>query len=114
MRKECPLEDSEFPKIFNKESDETFTHLPVDVQFQICENQRNLIERLFSSGCRGIITSGFRSPSYNRSIGGSANSKHIWGAAFDIRKEGAVLSSTPEKFGYKVIIETDHYHVEII
>lgn len=38
------------------------------------------------------ITSGYRSPSYNRKIGGSRNSYHMRGMAADIKVEGVAPS----------------------
>ena len=35
-----------------------------------------------------VITSGYRSPEHNESIGGATNSQHIYGKAVDIKVEG--------------------------
>jgi hypothetical protein len=53
----------------------------------LCEKLSRLIERLHQKGVRVSrfwITSGFRTPEYNRSIGGAAYSRHCFGDAVDL------------------------------
>lgn len=53
----------------------------------LCEKLSRLYERLRSKGVkltRFWITSGFRTPDYNRSIGGAAYSRHCYGDAVDL------------------------------
>jgi len=53
----------------------------------LCDKLSLLMERLQAQGVkvtRFWITSGFRTPSYNRSIGGAAYSRHCYGDAVDL------------------------------
>lgn len=67
-----------------------------------------------------IITSGYRSTMYNKTVGGHPNSKHLYGLAIDIRTRHLPdpklifqeIKTTISRFGYKVILENDHIHIE--
>jgi hypothetical protein len=62
-----------------------------------------------------IVTSGFRSPSYNRSIGGQVNSFHQYSSAVDIRLN-SLTDEQIKRFKRENPLfvfhrEKDHYHI---
>ena len=48
----------------------------------------NVVRRAY--GKPMVVTSGYRSPSYNKSIGGSPKSAHCNGLALDVRDDGKI------------------------
>ena len=80
---------SSHPEVYNIPSHEAIANLK-----RVCTWLEVLRERAASpdpSKGRGepiIINSGYRSPQFNRKIGGAANSNHLTGCAADIRTSG--------------------------
>ena len=65
---------------------------------------------------RATVTSWYRSPAINASVGGRENSQHLLGTAIDLRKDkpgfdSAVRLRTNPYL--EVIEEGDHYHIEL-
>ena len=67
-------------KVYNIPSHEAIANLK-----RICPWLEALRER---AGTPIVINSGYRSPQFNRKIGGAANSNHLTGCAVDIRVSG--------------------------
>ncbi len=65
------------------------------------------------------VTSWGRSPAHNQSVGGRADSQHLFWTAADVtwdagtRPELSVLQAEAAKVGLEVDREPDHDHVEI-
>ena len=67
-----------------------------------------------------IITSAKRSPLMNKIVQGAEKSKHLEGKAIDLRTRHLPdpkliyqeIKSEIERFGYQVILEKDHIHIE--
>ena len=59
------------------------------------------------AGIPFVITSGLRTPAYNKSIGGASNSAHLRGYAVDIRvrnsQERAIILDACKKVGFNRI-----------
>lgn len=76
------------------------------------------IERRF--GSRAIVTSGYRSPSYNKKVRGARNSLHMYCAAVDIQVKGVskwdlakYARSLPGRGGVGTYCHTNSVHVDI-
>ena len=76
------------------------------------------VERRF--GKRAIITSGYRSPSYNRSVRGARNSQHMYCAAADVIIPGvskfelaSFARSMQGRGGVGTYCHTDSVHVDV-
>lgn len=76
------------------------------------------IERRF--GNRAVVTSGYRSPSYNKKVRGARNSLHMYCAAADIQIEGVskwelakYARSLPGRGGVGTYCHTNSVHVDI-
>ena len=68
--------------------------------------------RLAFAGLR--VTSWWRSPSKNKRVGGKANSKHLFGWAFDVTPNNPATIDKLRSIGFtKIIPEPDHVHVQI-
>ncbi len=72
-----------------KDGSETPAHLIPNIQ-KLAENLQVLRDFL---GCSIHINSGYRSPAYNKKIGGATFSQHVQGKAADIRTD----KYTPEQ-----------------
>jgi hypothetical protein len=63
------------------------------------------------------ITSGYRTPSHNREVGGVTNSRHLTGQAADLvvaEEHMQPLASVAASFHELLVIrEVDHVHVEL-
>ena len=64
-----------------------------------------------------IVMSAFRTPEYNKKVGGTNNSYHMQGRAFDIRIDGVApieIARHAEKLGIKGIIlyDTGFVHID--
>jgi len=72
---------------------------PADVEANLLR-LAEVLEAIRALGAKPIIvTSGYRSPSLNAAVGGTANSAHLTGLAADINRSG----STPYDFGMDII-----------
>ncbi|KFB10258.1 YcbK family protein [Nitratireductor basaltis] len=76
------------------------------------------IERRF--GNRAVVTSGYRSPSYNKRVRGARNSLHMYCAAVDIQIDGVskwdiakYARSLPGRGGVGTYCHTNSVHVDI-
>jgi len=73
-----------------------------------------LREKLMENGF--IITSGFRTPWKNKSVGGAKMSRHMLGMAFDIkdswgRSHDEIVKVLKASGFRQIIFEGNHYHV---
>lgn len=60
-----------------------------------------------------VITSWYRTPQFNRSIGGDADSQHLFGLAMDIAGPQLVFSlGLARRNGLVAVMERDHLHVQ--
>jgi len=62
-----------------------------------------------------FVTSWWRSPGHNASVGGSRDSQHLIGTAFDvITKTGARAAQINQlrRAGFRVVDELNHIHVQ--
>ena len=78
-----------------KDGSETPAHLIPNIQ-KLAENLQVLRDFL---GCSIHINSGYRSPAYNKKIGGATFSQHVQGKAADIRTD----KYTPEQIHAAVL-----------
>lgn len=68
---------------------------------------------LVDAGLR--VTSWFRTPWHNETVGGVVNSRHQLGLAFDVVPVTSDTKRKLDKIGFaKIINEGDHYHVEVV
>lgn len=95
---------------FNHESYQHFNSLQEIEKSKIIYNQKKLYNLLVKYGCKGVITSGFRSPEYNKKIGGAINSNHLVGMAYDFRLANFFLVRNKE---IRVLKSQNCYHVEL-
>lgn len=82
----------------------------------------NLIQKLESLRriCKNrpiVVTSGYRTPSYNARVGGVGKSQHILGKAADIRVEGIdnrMLANYARIVGFTFVkVYSNHVHVDV-
>jgi hypothetical protein len=71
-----------------------------------------MVRRAWAASDGGIqVTSWWRSPSHNREVGGSDDSQHLVGVAFDVmpleRYRRALVGA-----GFRVVHEGDHLHAQ--
>ena len=71
-------------------------------------------------GKRMIITSGYRSPTYNRKVSGARNSMHMYCAAVDVQIPGVSkwelarhVRSMPGRGGVGTYCHTESVHIDI-
>lgn len=63
-----------------------------------------------------FVTSWWRSPSHNVSVGGSADSQHQLGTAFDVVAapgQRAEQAAQLRRAGFRVVDEMSHLHVQV-
>lgn len=77
----------------------------------------NYLQHIRDVACAPIIVnSGYRTPAYNKKVGGAKNSYHMQGRAFDIRcafQSPTSLAQIAEQIGVKGIILYNHFvHVD--
>jgi len=58
------------------------------------------------------LTSWYRSPSYNRQVGGADDSQHLLGVAFDVVPASWAVQSALSSSGFIVVNEGDHVHAQ--
>ena len=91
---------------------------PYDINDLLLELLYKLEQRLKELGYNLIITSGKRCPAYNASVGGYANSPHIFGKAADIKVEGISILELAKicvEIGFsRVGIYPNHVHVDVV
>lgn len=63
------------------------------------------------------VTSWWRSPARNKSVGGTRNSRHLMGLGVDlvpdVGESRAEVMATARKLGLQVVDEQDHIHIEL-
>ena len=63
------------------------------------------------------ITSTYRTPERNTHVGGHPESKHLYGLAGDLilndKKREPLLIILVKYYGLKLVIEKDHYHIQV-
>jgi uncharacterized protein YcbK (DUF882 family) len=77
-------------------------------------------EQFVRYNCNMVITSATRNPTDNKAVNGIPNSRHLYGLAIDVRIWELPnkhvfrdeLAQTLKPFGYDVILEDDHIHIE--
>jgi uncharacterized protein YcbK (DUF882 family) len=74
------------------------SEFPKDVKDNLQELANNLQVLRYALGQPIIITSGYRSESHNKKIGGAKSSQHILGLAADIK----VANTTPKNVAKKI------------
>ena len=91
---------------------------PYEINAFLLELLYKLEQRLKEKGFLLIINSGKRCPAYNASVGGYANSPHIFGKAADISVKGMTLLELAKlciKIGFlRIGIYPNHIHVDIV
>ena len=79
------------------------------------DNQVLLLEQI--TGCKLVVTSGFRSPEKNKAVGGSKNSYHLKDRARDliVKDPECISISLLGKiacFGMSTIVYKKHIHID--
>ena len=91
---------------------------PYEINHSLVELLFKLELKLRERGLSLIINSGKRCPAYNASVGGYANSPHIFGKAADIKVEGMSileLAKICAEIGFSRIgIYPNHVHVDVV
>ena len=91
---------------------------PYDINDLLLELLYKLEQRLKELGYNLIITSGKRCPAYNASVGGYANSPHVFGKAADIKVKGMPILELAKlciEIGFlRVGIYPNHVHVDVV
>lgn len=59
-----------------------------------------------------VCSSGFRCPTYNRTIGGTGNSLHQYGCAIDVTSYFKGFQALKKNPLVRIIDEGDHFHIE--
>lgn len=67
---------------------------------------------LYSHGLS--VTSWYRSPWYNYSIGGKWYSLHLIGWAYDVVPQNKPLIEMTRVWPFKTVVESDHIHLQIL
>lgn len=60
------------------------------------------------------VTSWFRSPWHNRTIGGKWYSLHQIGWAFDVVPQNKPIQQLMSVWPFKAVVESDHIHLQIL
>jgi len=95
---------------FNEKTRKWFARLDPLVQGALLRTQEKIENLVLSSFPGANAKSGIRSPGYNKEIGGKIDSLHLYGCARDY----SLASGFPMKIeGLVVLVEKDHYHVQI-
>ena len=69
--------------------------------------------RIYLAGLK--VTSWFRSPAYNRRVGGVPTSLHLIGWSFDVVPSNPVNATKLRDMGFRrVLNEGDHLHAQIV
>jgi len=99
--------------VFNRSSSEMFNSFPENLRVVMMLNMNQILADVGKVCPGAVVTSGFRCPVYNRSIGSSGSSKHQYGLALDFRSSTVDGSKLKKAFQgkYYVLIEADHVHV---
>ena len=91
---------------------------PYDINILLLELLYKLEQRLKELGYDLKINSGKRCPAYNASVGGYANSPHIFGKAADIKVDGISILELAKiciEIGFsRVGIYPNHVHVDVV
>ena len=89
-----------------------------DINALLLELLYKLEQRLKKRGLSLIINSGKRCPTYNASVGGYANSPHVFGKAADIKVEGMPILELAKlcvEIGFSRIgVYPNHVHVDMV
>ena len=76
-----------------------------------------LQETRYEYGSSMVVTSGMRCPEWNKEVGGSENSSHLWGLAVDIEMTDPVLRyrmiRMMQKFFKRIGIAKNFIHVDV-
>jgi len=91
---------------------------PYEINALLLELLYKLEQRLNELGFSLMINSGKRCPAYNASVGGYANSPHVFGKAADIKAEGLSLLELAKlcvEVGFlRIGIYPNHIHVDVV
>ena len=91
---------------------------PCDINALLLELLYKLEQRLRELGFSLLINSGKRCLIYNASVGGYANSPHVFGKAADIKVEGMTLLELAKlciEIGFlRIGIYPNHIHVDVV
>lgn len=91
---------------------------PYDINTLLLELLYKLEQRLKKRGLDLIINSGKRCPAHNASVGGYANSPHIFGKAADIKVAGMSILELAKlcvEIGFlRVGVYPNHVHVDMV
>lgn len=89
-----------------------------EINYSLMELLSKLELKLQEKGKSLTINSGKRCPAYNASVGGYANSPHVFGKAADIKVEGMSIFELAElcvELGFsRVGVYPNHVHVDVV
>lgn len=71
------------------------------------------VGRAYSQAGGFTVTSWWRSPGYNREVGGSDHSQHLIGAAIDVVPVNQRVYNALRGAGFRVVNEGDHLHAQV-
>lgn len=91
---------------------------PYEINALLLELLYKLFQKLTEMGKTARINSGLRCITYNASVGGYANSPHVFGKAADIKVEGMSIFELAKlcvQIGFlRVGIYPNHIHVDVV
>lgn len=91
---------------------------PYEINALLLELLYKLFQKLKEMGKIAKINSGLRCIAYNASVGGYANSPHVFGSAADIKVEGMSIFELAKlcvQIGFlRIGIYPNHVHVDVI